>query len=236
MANVSLFTAFDASTLQFSPVQKNKKGGQVVNLGAAGADGGTKRVMIQTPEVAVPFGVSPYMDNNGEVQSYSIDLSFRGADVDPRMADFQARMRRLDEVLLDTAVQRSKEWFGKAQSKDVVAEFLRKLVKDPRDPKYAPTMKVKVPIINGAPASLFYNENREPVGIDYVTKGSTVKMILELSSVWFVNKTFGVTWKLMQAVVVTRAGGLDTYAFMADDDDAQAEGVAPSPAPLPDAA
>lgn len=226
MSAVSLYSAFNASDLQFAPLEKNKKGGKIVNLSVAGQDA-RKRIVIQTPVVAVPFGVTPYQEaTTGEIQSYSIDISFRNYDTDPRIADFLARMRQLDDVMLDTAVKNSKEWFGKAMSKDVVKEFIRKLVKDPANKQYPPVMKIKVPVINGEPTSQFYDENRQPVGIDYVTKGSTLKMILELGSVWFVNKNFGVTWKLLQAAVVSRPRRLDAYAF-ADDDE-------PAPAPAPE--
>ena len=230
MSNVCLFSAFDASSLHFGALEKNKKGGKIVSLSTAassGADGPKRRVVIQTPVVAVPFGVTPYQEaTTGEIQSYSIDISFRNHETDPRLADFLGRMRRLDEVLLDTAVANSKEWFGKAMSKDVVKEFIRKLVKDPTNPQYAPVMKIKVPVVNGQPTSHFYDENRQPVGIDYLTKGSTIKMILELSpSVWFVNKNFGVTWKLLQAKVETRPRRLDSYAFC--DEDVAAPAVEP---------
>jgi hypothetical protein len=215
---VCLYSAFDASTLQFGTLEKNKKGGKMVNLFTTGPDNAKKRVVIQTPTVAVPFGVTPYQEaTTGEVQSYSLDISFRNADTDPRIADFLAKMRALDDVVLDAAVARSKEWFGKAMSKELVQEFMRRIVKDSVNKQYPPVLKIKVPVVNGQPTSQFYDENRQPVDIDYITKGSTIKMILELSpSVWFVNKNFGVTWRLLQSAVITRPKRLDSYAF-ADD-------------------
>lgn len=219
MSNVCLYSSFDAAALQFGPVDKNKKGGKVVPLGVPGADGSKKRIVIQTPVVAVPFGVTPYQEaTTGEIQSYSIDISFRNLDTDPRIADFLERMKRLDDVLLEAAVKNSKEWFGKSMSKDVIKEFIRKMVKEHATGQYPPVMKVKVPVINGEPTSHFYDENRQPVPIDFITKGSTLKMILELTPMWFVNKNFGVTWKLLQAAVVSRPRRLDSYAFCDDGD------------------
>lgn len=222
MSSVSLYSTFNATDLQFGPLEKTKKGGKMVGLSA----GGKRRIVIQTPVVALPFGVTPYQEaTTGEIQSYSMDISFRNLDTDPRIADFLARMRQLDDVMLDTAVAHSKEWFGKAMSKDVVREFIRKLVKESGNGQYPPVMKVKVPTSGGQPTAQFYDEDRKPVGIDYITKGSTVKMILELSPVWFVNKNFGVTWRLVQAAVVSRPRRLDAYAFADDEADA------PSPTP-----
>lgn len=228
--SVPLYSSFDATALRFAPLEKNKKGGKVVNVYAPTEDGSKRRIMIQTPVVAVPFGVTPYQEAaTGEIQSYSIDITFRNHETDPRIADFLGRMRGLDDALLDAAVANSKEWFGKQMAKDVVKEFIRKLVRDPTNKQYPPVMKIKVPIVNGEPASQFYDENRQPVSIDYITKGSTLKMILELGSVWFVNKNFGVTWRLLQAAVVTRPKRLDTYAFADDDADAPAAAAAAEP-------
>jgi hypothetical protein len=44
--------------------------------------------------------------------------------------------------------------------------------------------------------------------------------IIELDRVWFVNKNFGCTWRLVQAMVVSRPGRLDSFAFQTDDMDA----------------
>lgn len=218
-SKIMLHSAFDPSKLQFSGLEKNRKGGKVVFVGLTDpATGERQRVTIQTPTLALPFGVSPYQEaTTGEIQSYSLDVSFRGYDADPVMADFMARMRTLDDVLMRTAVTESKEWFGKKMSAEIVAEFFRKLVKDPSNPKYAPVMKVKVPLANGEPAALFFDEHRNPTTIDYLVKGSTVKLLMEVDRVWFVNKNFGVTWRLLQAAVVSRPVRLDGYSFVDDE-------------------
>lgn len=220
-SKIMLFSAFDPSQLKFSGLEKNKKGGKVVFLGIPDAlTGERQRVTIQTPALALPFGVSPYQEaTTGEIQSYSLDVSFRGHDTNPAMGDFMARMRALDEVLMSAAVTESKEWFGKKMSREIVAEFFRKLVKDPSNPKYAPVMKVKVPLANGEPAALFFDEQRRPTTIDYLVKGCTVKLLMEIDRVWFVNKNFGVTWRLLQAAVISRPERLDSYSFLDDDGD-----------------
>lgn len=224
-SKVMMHTQFSPAALQFSGLEKNRKGGKVVFLGLPDpATGERQRVTIQTPTLALPFGVSPYQEaTTGEIQSYSLDVSFRGHDADPVMGDFIARMRDLDDVLIRTAVENSKEWFGKKMSAEIVAEFFRRLVKEPSNPKYAPVMKVKVPLANGEPAALFFDEHRRPCGIDYLVKGSTVKLLMEVDRVWFVNKNFGVTWRLLQAAVVSRPVRLDGYSFMDDEPAAAAD-------------
>lgn len=174
-----LASGFTPVTVQFSALEKNRKGGKVVFLGLPGADGQRQKILLQTPTMALPFGVSPYQDAaTGEIQSYSLDASFRGSDTDPRIGDFLTRMRELDEVTLDVAVANSKDWFGKPMSKEIVSEFHRKLVKDPINPQYSPVIKFKVQLQNGQPNAMFFDEKRQPCDIDYFTKGTTFKVTM----------------------------------------------------------
>lgn len=218
MSGVILSGRFNPAALCFSAPHKNKKGGQCVNVYLDGENGAKKRVLIQTPPLTVPFDVSPNKDANDIIQSYSVNLSFRGADADPRVSEFLACMRQLDEVLLAAAVANSKEWFGKATSRDVIKEFHSKIVRDPKQTQYSPTMKVKVPLKEpgGDCVTQIYGENRQPEDISYIKKGSVVRMILELIPVWFINKNmFGVSWRAVQIKVDERPG-LNDYAFAED--------------------
>jgi hypothetical protein len=222
MSNVTLSSTFEPKAIQFGPLDKNKKGGKIVYLGF-GAEG-KERIQIQTPSMVLPFGVTPYQDTpGGDIQSYSVDVSFRTADVDPKVAEFQKKIEALDEYMIDVATERSQEWFGKKMTRELVSEFYRKLINN-KNPQYPPVLKVKVGVgLNGEPSAQFYDESRAPVSIEYLGKGSTVKMICELSSVWFVNKTFGCTFRLAQAAVVSKPRRLQGYAFQEDDESAPNE-------------
>lgn len=207
---VVMFDDFRPSALVFSTLEKNRAGGKQVFINREGARG---KVMLQTPEMHLPFGITPYQDAaTGAIQSWSADVSFRD------QPEFLDRMRELDQALVRVATERSAEWFGKAMSAEVVAEFTRKLVKEPNNPQYSPTMRVKVPCINGQETTKFYDaQTREMVPLEHVLKGSTVKIIMELSPVWFLNKTVGISWKAVQIAVVTRpARAIDDFAFVDD--------------------
>ena len=69
------------------------------------------------------------------------------------------------------------------------------------------------------PTAKFFDEKRQQCGIEYLSKGSTVRCIVELDRIWFVNKNFGVTWRVSQAAVATRPQRMDDFAFQADGDD-----------------
>ena len=212
-----LSTNFDPKAIVFGGVEKNKKGGKIVYLGLGA--GGKERISIETPAMVMPFGVTPYQDSaGGEIQSYSLDASFRTADVDPRVADFQKRVESLDELLIQVATDNSAEWFGKKMNKELITEFYRPLI-NARNPNYPPVLKVKCSVdLNGQPSAQFFDESpaHKPVSIEYLGKGCTTKMIVELSSLWFVNKTFGATFRLAQAAVVSKPRRIQGYAFASD--------------------
>lgn len=219
MANKSaiiLYSEFDPSLINFDPIARNRRGGKICYL-SYGPD--KRRICLQTPVCATPFGVSVFEDEKTGEKSYSLDLSFKDLATDPKMKKFYDTMNKLNEVILGKAVERSQEWFDKTMSKDVLGEFYRPLVKLPKDPKYNPTMKVKIPMRDGTPQSDLYSENRDKVPMDYLLKGSTVKCLLEVRTVWFVNKNFGVTWQLAQGAVVSRPQKLVGYSFAPSDDD-----------------
>jgi hypothetical protein len=213
MAHVIRFTDFDVSQLQFGRLELNQRGGKSVPVTL----GKRRDITFQTPVVKVPFGVKAFLSKTGKVESISCDVSFKGADNDPELQAFMKTMHDLDERLLSVAEENSAEWFGEAASRDALKMLMRPLVKLPSQEQYSPTLKVKVPLINGETKTTFFDENRDPVESSVVTKGSRVIMILELApSVWFVNKTFGMTLRLAQCAVKERGDKFDNYAIVDD--------------------
>lgn len=220
-SGVVLYSSFHPSGIHFGPPDRNKNGGKFVPL--LSPEGTKKRFTIQTPPLSLPFGVSAYREKpEAEIQSYSIDVSFRNVDTDPKAAEFLAKMMELDQKMIQASVENSKVWFGKQKSKDTLEDNYRKLIKAHPENKYPPVMKIKVPLQNGQVSCMFFDENRNPVPIDYIVKGTTIKLILEMDRVWFVNNSFGVTWRALQGAVVSRPARMDTYSMLDDEESDEA--------------
>ena len=200
--------------VKFSPMQKTARGSKIVY--ANGRNGG--KVRLQTPVMGAPFGVSKFDDTQTGNSSYSLDLSFRDMETDPKIATFLDTCRAFDEYVLEVAVNNSVDWFGKQMSKEIVQEFYRSMVRDPANDKYKPTIRLKI-----SPYTEFYDEDHNRVDLEYVTKSSQVRCIVEVST-WFVNKSFGVSLRILQAQVVSRPVGISGFAFA--DDGTNAEGDA----------
>ena len=111
---------------------------------------------------------------------------------------FMETMKSLDTHLIEMGVKNSPEWFGKQMSKEVVEELYRPLVKESKQPdKYAPTLKLKVRSMNNEPMVEAFDSNKQPFDMAHFTGGSEVKAIMDISPIWFVNKQFGITFKLL---------------------------------------
>ena len=215
--NIMLAKNLDVPSISFEPVKKNALGGNVVYLKYAGAT----KMVIQTPVVSAPFGLSTFTDDKTGAVKYSLDMSFRGMEDDPKVKQLHDKMLELDAALIDEGVKNSKDWFGKKVSKEVVENFYRPLVKPAKDPsKYAPTMKFKIMTNrNGSVAVDAYNHQKESVDLtEVLMPGSRIQAIIECSSVWFVNKSmFGVSWRLVQ-VKVQKSDKIAGFSFVEDSD------------------
>ena len=183
---ITLPKNFNTSEITNEPVKTNALGGKAVYL----KYNDQKKITIQTPLVAAPFGLSTYTDDKTGVTKYSIDMSFKGSDTDPKIKKLQTKMEEMDNFILGLAEKNSKEWLGKKMSKEVVEALYRPVVKQAKDPeKYAPTMKMKITnSSNGDMNVEAYNTKRERVNLkEALTQGSRIRCLMECSSIWFVS-------------------------------------------------
>jgi len=191
----------------FSPMTKTSKGSKMVYINTPHK----QRVRVQTPPMKAVFGLSKFEDGTSGSISYSLDLSFNGREDNPKLDNFLTRLREMDAHLLETAHQRAAEWFGKDMSKEILSEFHRTSVRDPSDPKYQPTVRLKV-----TPYSEIYDEQHAKVDMEQIAKGSTVRAIIE-PSFWLVNKSFGISLRILQLEILSRPSGVNGFAFEEDE-------------------
>ena len=215
MAQIILPKYFDASKIQCEPVAKNKAGGNIVYLKYPDV----KKMMIQTPYMVAPFGLSVFTDESTNSSKYTMDLSFRDINSDQKIKVFHDSISQLDEMMIKKAVENSKEWFGKKMSKEVVSELYRPLIKESKDPsKYAATIKYKIRTNGDSFNVEAFDEDRNKFDLDDFMAGSKARCIIELSSIWFVNKQFGCTFTLVQCQV-SKPDKIQGFSFQAESDE-----------------
>ena len=198
---------FSPANVQFSKLRKNKNGGKAVYLNA----GDNKKLYIQFPFMRSPYGLSAFTDEGTGRTSYSLDLSF---DPDNTEAmDLHAKLKELDELIVNEVAKNSKEWLGKEFNVAVLKEALYKPIVKPGKEQYAPTIKLKVLTKpDGSFVPECYSMQKEQVSLDTIEKGQKAMAIIDLNQIWFIDNKFGVTIRLQQALF-EQSAKLPSFAF-----------------------
>lgn len=228
MSGITLYKDWDPRSIKFGPAAQNRGNGGK-SAAFMGPDGKSRlRHNVQTPPLVMPFGLHEFKETeDSEIKHYTIDVSFRDLEADPKAAAFLAKMKQLDDHVMEAAVANAKEWFGKPWKREQLETLHSSLIRDDRE-DYPPVMKIKVPIYDGEVSTAIFDENRRKVGVDYLVKGTVLKCVIEFGSVYFGAK-FGVTAKAVQVLVVSRPATMSEFCMLPDDDD-------PVPAPAAPAA
>ena len=209
--NIQVSQQFEPSTVTFSQLKKNKNGGKSVMLNR----GNKKKLYLQLPFMRSPFGISTYTDEATNKTSYSLDLSF-DADNEDAM-QLSSKLLELDDIILKTVTENSKEWLGKSYDINVIREALYKpLVRQGKE-GYANTLRLKVQTNqSGDFVPEAYNLNQEPIQLDEIERGQKCMCIVEINQIWFIDNKFGVSVRLSQ-VLCGESTKLPSFAFQGLD-------------------
>lgn len=181
----------DVSSLVFSGLRKNAKGGKMVYVNLAG---GTK-AHFELPTLRSPFGLSSFTDQNSGVTSYSLDLSLEDTSVIDKV-------RQIENAVLDHVTKNSEELLGKRYNEDVIKQALFKsCIRESKDGKYAPTLKLKIITRDGKFVPEAYDSSRCMTTLDTLQKGQRVKTIVDFNQVWIIDNKFGLSVRLLQAML-----------------------------------
>ena len=198
--------------LLFTKPKVNSVGGKSIGI----LNSQTRRSLMVSSPLMLNWGVNVFENQGGNGPSYNFSLQFpRDEFSNDDINEFLQMLKDMEETVKDAAVENSKEWFGKAQSKEVVEAFWNPILKYPKNPEGEPdltrnpTMKVKLPTWEGEyKFELFDTENTMLIPNsdgktpdELIQKGSNIACILQCGGVWFANGNFGVSWKLYQGVV-----------------------------------
>ena len=142
-----------------------------------------------------------------------------------------ANMKAIEAKLLEAGQQNAKQWFGKAYPAEVLQALWSPMLKYPKDKNTgepnlngAPGLRVKLPKWEGQWKSEIYNEdseklfpdpsNDELTPVDFLQKSVKATCLVQCGGLWFANGKFGVTWKLIQAVVPKPKASLMGTCFL----------------------
>jgi hypothetical protein len=158
---------------------------------------------VQFPRMYMPFGVSGFTPEVGPTK-YNIDFAVKGYDEEESyMKKFYESLKALENKIIDAVVEQSEMIFGSTMTKEELLPMFNSNLKESadREPKFR--VKVDTNMEDRIKANVF-DADKNPMK-DEAKNGLYARnsghAIVELGSVYFLNRKFGCTWKLHQLIV-----------------------------------
>lgn len=223
------------SDVSFSDLKRQKSG--YVSWVNVKDNGRMKRIYVKTPKMFAPFGATNY--NAGDSvnnKKFSVALSFKGEEENEEIARLKTLLSKLDDMVVDNTYD-NKEWrkqiSKKTVSRDVIETNYTNVLREGNedgDKKYPGLFNLKAQVNwkDGEPyvGTKVYDNNKQELEINFenfnevIPKLTDMKCIFQVASVWFINKKFGLTLKLVQAKVFANdMGSLPDFALDEDEDE-----------------
>lgn len=205
--------------LTFNKPRVNKSGGKTIGILNKKSN---RQLNLSTP-LLLTWGLNERVDDQSGRVSYDMALQFPNDSYhNEQTRNFLDTMVEFENEVKRQAIKNSKQWLNMAKlSEGQVDVLFHPMLNWPKnketgekDPDRSPTLKVKLDywdskfnceIYDMNRELLFPNTDNEFVPMDLLTKASNVACIIKCGGVWFANGKFGVTWRLVQAVVKPKA-------------------------------
>jgi hypothetical protein len=161
-----------------------------------------KPLRIQFPRMYMPFGISGFTPEVGATK-WSLDFAMKGYDEDGNyVKKFYDTIHEFEDKIIEAVHEQSEDIFKRKVSKDELKSMFNSNIKESSDRE--PKFRVKVDTsMEGKLKAHVYDEHRNPLNDECVSglySRSSGTAIVEINSVYFLNKMFGVTYKLYQLV------------------------------------
>ena len=161
-----------------------------------------KPMRVQTPRLYMPFGISGFTPPVGNTK-WNIDFSLKGYDEDGNVKEFYETLQKTEAAIVEAVRVQSPDIFGKEMTTEELLPMFNSNIKHSadREPKFR--VRVDTTIGGDVKASIF-DKDKNSITTDLKDKlyaRNSGIAIVEMNSMYFLNKKFGVTWKLHQLVV-----------------------------------
>jgi hypothetical protein len=100
----------------------------------------------------------------------------------------------IDEQILSQAKTAKQEWFGKELSDETIHNAYQESVTDG-------VLGASLVTIKGQVATLAFDTRKNPVELQGIQPETTCDCVVELSGLWFLKKSFGPIWRVLQVRV-----------------------------------
>jgi hypothetical protein len=141
---------------------------------------------------------------NGMVLQDSLDVRHPNFKVEDA-----ALFVTIDEEILAKAKESKQEWFGKELSDETIQNAFQESVTDG-------VLGASLAMLKGDVTTTAYDTQKNALELQDVKAGSKCDAMFELSGLWFLKKSFGPIWRVVQVRVrsgVQRAAPTKEYLF-----------------------
>lgn len=198
-------------------------------------------IMIRENEQTESKTYSLFGSLGDSVDKYAKERSSATDD----MSKFYNFLFDLEEKIVGAAVENSTAWFKKKRSEEAIRDSFKKLLRVSVDKqgdeyvpngKYPPSMTIKVPVYDNRVSTEFIDAKGNPMTVypsslpAVFPKGVEANLVVS-GSIYNVNGSFGVTWRLSYAQVFPQQKLTAKNVFADDLEVGDEEEVAPAPAP-----
>jgi len=161
-----------------------------------------KPLRVQFPRMYMPFGISGFTPEVGPTK-WSLDFAMKGYDEDGNyVKKFYETMRDMEEKIIEAVSDQSEAIFKRKVSVEELKTMFFSNIKE--SPDREPKFRVKVDTgVDGMIKPHIYDEQRNPIrdeSVNGLYSRNSGTAIVEINSVYFLNKKFGITYKLYQLV------------------------------------
>tara|TARA_R110001606_G_scaffold51515_4_gene128203 strand:- start:1049 stop:1660 length:612 start_codon:yes stop_codon:yes gene_type:complete len=162
-----------------------------------------KSIRIQMPRMYMPFGMSCFTPAMGN-SKWNIDFSLKGYDEDGNyVKSFYETLLETEEAIINSVSRQSVAIFKKHMDVEELRPLFNSNLK--YSPDREPKFRVKVDVSGeGVIKTGVFNSEKIHLKDELVDKlyaRNSGVGIAEMCSVYFMNRKFGITWKLHQLVV-----------------------------------
>lgn len=112
----------------------------------------------------------------------------------------------VDDEIMNQAEQSSEEWFNKKLDKDAIKTAFDASVT-------AGILEAPFAKRNGVIVTKAFDKDKNEISADVLTPGTQCDIIVELTGLWFVKKSFGPVWRVVQVRMKRESSFPKNYLF-----------------------
>jgi hypothetical protein len=118
----------------------------------------------------------------------------------------------IDEDVINQAEKNSEDWFNKKLDRETIKNAYDSSVS-------AGIIEAPYAKRNGTVVTKVYDKDKNEISVDVLTPGTQCDIIVELTGLWFIKKSFGPVWRVVQVRMKKESSFPNAYFFKDDASD-----------------